>query len=87
MKIIRDVVKVGQKVVGALLIVELVSFLLNSILAPTLGANAGNTSFAIAAAIVGGSYWIYRKRHPHQDNGKFGEGLRGSEVEDHTDKP
>ena len=87
MKLVRDIVKVGGKIVVGLIAVELLSFLLDSALAPTLSANAGNASFAIAVAIVGGSYWIYRKRHPRKDNGKFGEGLRGSEVEDHTDKP
>lgn len=79
MKIIRDAVKVGQKIVVGAILVEFLSFGIG----PLVG-NDANAAFAIAVAIVGGSYWIYRKRHPRSDNGKFGEGLRGSEVEDHT---
>lgn len=78
MKIIRDAVKVGQKTVVGMILVEFLSFGIGAVI-----GNA-NAAFAIATTIVGGGYWIYKKRHPCQDNGKFGEGLRGTEVEDHT---
>lgn len=85
MKIVRDVVKVGQKIVVGLIAVELLSFLIGSLMGFLGGASAANANaaFAIAVTIVGGSYWIYKKRHP-QKKDKFGEGLRGSEVVDHT---
>ncbi|MHB1567476.1 MAG: hypothetical protein ACYCR3_08075 [Acidithiobacillus sp.] len=87
MKIIRDIVKVGQRIVVGAIVVELLSFLIGSLMGFLGGASAANANaaFAISATVVGGGYWIYRKRHPRSDNGKFGEGLRGSEVEDHTD--
>jgi len=79
MKIIRDAVRVGQKVVLGAILVEFLSFGIG----PMVGNNA-NAAFAVAVSIVGGCYWIYKKRHPKQ-KGKFGEGLRGTEVKDHTD--
>ena len=81
MKIVRDAVKVGQKIVVGMILVEFLSFGIG----PLVG-NDANAAFAVAVTVVGGSYWIYRKRHPRKANGKFGEGLRGSEVEDHSNE-
>jgi len=88
MKIVRDAFKVGQKIVGGAIVIELLSFLIGSLMGFLGGASAANANaaFAISAAIVGGSYWIYRKRHPRKDNGKFGESLRGVVVEDNSNE-
>ena len=81
MKIIGKVIKVGGKVVMALILVEFLSFGL----VPFIGN--GNAAFAVSAALVGGSFYLRRLYKQRHKTDKFGEGLRGSEVEDHSQNP
>lgn len=67
--------KIVAEIIFALIIIELLSLVMGGT----------NVSFLMAVAIVAGSYVglrFYKKQH---HKGKFGENLRGSEIEDRTD--